>query len=117
MAPPGSGRRLRQVYPGARGQRRWARETGNLLNKLPKGPQKKARQHLQDIWMAETIKDAEKSFGFFLAAHGPKCDRATARLAKDRDALLSFHDFPAMRYIVNLRALGLNIRRCAAIAP
>ncbi len=24
---------------------------------------------------------------------------------------------PAMRYIVNLRALGLNIRRCAAIGP
>jgi hypothetical protein len=23
----------------------------------------------------------------------------------------------AMRYVVNLRALGLNIRRCAAIGP
>jgi hypothetical protein len=24
---------------------------------------------------------------------------------------------PAMRYVVNLRALGFNIRRCAAIEP
>ena len=86
---------LRQVYPGAREQRCWVHKTGNVLNKLPKGLQKKAKQHLQDIWMAETRKDAEKSFGFFLAAYGPKYDKATACLAKDRDVLLSFYDFPA----------------------
>ena len=86
---------LRQVYPGAREQRCWVHKTGNLLNKLPKGLQKKAKQHLQDIWMAETRKDAEKSFDFFLAAYGPKYDKTTACLAKDRDVLLTFYDFPA----------------------
>ena len=86
---------LRQVYPGAREQRCWVHKTGNVLNKLPKGLQKKAKQHLQDIWMAETRKDAEKSFDFFLAAYGPKYDKATACLAKDRDVLLTFYDFPA----------------------
>ena len=86
---------LRQVYPGAREQRCWLHKTGNVLNKLPKGLQKKAKQHVQDIWMAETRKDAEKAFDFFLAAYGAKYDKSTACLAKDRDVLLTFYDFPA----------------------
>ena len=32
-------------------------------------------------------------------------------------AHLRIRGMPAMRYVVNLRALSLNIRRCAAIAP
>ena len=50
---------LRQVYGAAREQRCWVHKTGNILNKLPKGLQNKAKGHLQDIWMAETRKDAE----------------------------------------------------------
>ena len=38
---------------------------------------------------------AEKAFDFFLEADGPKYDKAVACLAKDRDALLAFYDFPA----------------------
>ena len=86
---------LRQVYGAAREQRCWVHKTGNILNKLPKGRQNKAKGHLQDIWMAETRKDAETAFDFFLEAYGPKYEKATACLAKDRDALLSFYDFPA----------------------
>ena len=86
---------LRQVYGSAREQRCWVHKTGNVLNKLPKGLQNKAKQHLQDIWMAETRKEAETAFDFFLAAYGPKYDKAVACLAKDRDALLTFYDFPA----------------------
>ena len=86
---------LRQVYGAAREQRCWVHKTGNILNKLPKGLQNKAKGHLQDIWMAETRKDAETAFDFFLEAYGPKYEKATACLAKDRDALLSFYDFPA----------------------
>ena len=86
---------LREVYGSAREQRCWVHKTGNVLNKLPKGLQKKAKQHLHDIWMAETRKDAEDAFDFFLAAYGPKYDKAVACLAKDRDVLLTFYDFPA----------------------
>ena len=35
--------------------------------------------------MAETRKDAESAFDFFLEAYGPKYDKAAACLAKDRD--------------------------------
>ena len=45
--------------------------------------------------MAETRAVAEKAFDFFLEADGPKYDKAVACLAKDRDVLLAFYDFPA----------------------
>lgn len=77
----------------AREQCCWVHKTGNVLNKLPKGLQKKAKSHLQDIWMAETRKDAETAFDFFLEAYGPKYDKATACLAKDRDVLLTFGSY------------------------
>ena len=86
---------LREVYGETREQRCWVHKTGNVLNKLPKGLQNKAKQHLQDIWMAETRKAAERAFDFFLEAYGPKYDKAVACLAKDRDVLLTFYDFPA----------------------
>jgi transposase-like protein len=41
-----------------RSQRCWVHKTANVLNKLPKSQQPKARQALQEIWMAETKKDA-----------------------------------------------------------
>ena len=70
-------------------------KTANVLNKLPKSVQPRAKQHLQDIWMAETRAVAEKAFDFFLEVYGPKYDKAVACLAKDRDVLLAFYDFPA----------------------
>ena len=39
--------------------------------------------------------DAGRAFDFFLEAYGAKYDKAVACLAKDRDCLLSFYDFPA----------------------
>ncbi len=45
--------------------------------------------------MAETKQDAEKAFDFFLEAYRAKYDKAVACLAKDRDVLLAFYDFPA----------------------
>ena len=70
-------------------------KTANVLNKLPKSIQPRAKQHLQEIWMAETRAAAEKAYDFFLEAYGPKYDKAVACLEKDRDVLLSFYDFPA----------------------
>ena len=86
---------LREVYGTTREQRCLVHKTANVLNKLPKSVQPRAKQHLQDIWMAETRAVAEKAFDFFLEAYGPKYDKAVACLAKDRDVLLAFYDFPA----------------------
>ena len=70
-------------------------KTANVLNKLPKSQQPKAKRSLQEIWMAETSKDAEAAFDAFIAAYMPKYDKAAKCLAKDRQALLAFYDLPA----------------------
>ena len=86
---------VRESHGTTREQRCWLHKTGNVLNKLPKSLQAKAKGHLQDIWLAETKDRAEKAFDFFLEAYGAKYDKATACLAKDRAVLLTFYDFPA----------------------
>jgi putative transposase len=86
---------LRQVYGPTREQRCWVHKTANVLNKLPKSLQGKAKSHLQDIWMAETKADAEEAFDFFIKAYGAKYDKAVECLTKDRDRLLTFYDVPA----------------------
>jgi len=86
---------LREVFGETREQRCWVHKIGNVLNAMPKSLQPKAKGHLQDIWMAETKKDAEAAFDFFVEAYGTKYDKAVGKLVKDRDVLLTFYDFPA----------------------
>jgi putative transposase len=50
------------VWPKTRAQRCWVHKTANVLNKLPKSQQPKAKRALQEIWMAETKKDALAAF-------------------------------------------------------
>jgi putative transposase len=86
---------LGEVWPTTREQRCWVHKTANVLNKLPKSQQPKAKRSLQEIWMAETSKDAEAAFDAFIGAYELKYDKAAECLAKDRQALLAFYDFPA----------------------
>jgi transposase-like protein len=86
---------LRQVYGRTDEQRCWVHKTANVLNKMPKSLQPKAKGRLQDIWMAETRSNAEKAFDFFQEAYGAKYDKAVECLTKDRECLLTFYDFPA----------------------
>jgi putative transposase len=86
---------LAEVWPKTREQRCWVHKTANVLNKLPKSPQTKAKRALQDIWMAETRKDAEAACDAFIAAYSLKYEKAVECVRKDRDALLAFYDFPA----------------------
>ena len=86
---------LREVYGTTREQRCWVHKTANVLNKLPNPVQPRAKQQLQEIWMAETREAAEKAFDFFLDAYGAKYEKAAACLEKDRDVLLAFYNLPA----------------------
>ena len=86
---------LREVFATTREQRCWVHKTMNVLNALPKSVQSKAKAHLHDIWQAETRAAASAAFDFFVEAYGVKWDKAVAKLVKDRDALLTFYDFPA----------------------
>ena len=86
---------LEEVWPKTRGQRCWVHKTANVLNKLPKSLQAKAKRALQDIWMAETRTDALVAFDAFVETYGVTYDKAVACLVKNREALLAFYDFPA----------------------
>ena len=86
---------IEEVWPKTRGQRCWVHKTANVLNKLPKSQHSRAKRALQEIWMAETKKDALVAFDAFVETWGVKYDKAVQCVTKDRDALLAFYDFPA----------------------
>jgi putative transposase len=84
-----------EVWPRTREQRCWVHKTANVLNKLPKSQQPKAKRALQEIWMAETKVQAVTAFGAFIESYQVKYEKAADCLAKDRDALLAFYELPA----------------------
>jgi len=86
---------MRQVWGTTREQRCWVHKTSNVLDKMPKGVQPKAKAALHDIYMAETKAEAERAFDLFVATYEAKYPKATECLAKDRGELLTFYDFPA----------------------
>ena len=86
---------LGKVYDTTRWQRCWVHKTANILNKLPKSLQAKAKQKLHQIWMADNKAEAEKNFDAFIQTYEAKYPKATDCLKKDRNVLLTFYDFPA----------------------
>ncbi len=90
---------LAQVWSNTKTQRCWVHKTGNVLNKMPKAVQPKAKQALHQVWMAETREAAERAFDAFLSTYGAKYPKATRCLAKDRKVLLTFYDFPAEHWV------------------
>jgi transposase-like protein len=84
-----------EIWPTTREQRCWVHKTANVLAKLPKSQQPKAKRALQEIWMAETKADAEAAFDAFIESYQVKYEKAAECLNKDRDVLLTFYDFPA----------------------
>lgn len=86
---------IEEVWPKTRGQRCWVHKTANVLNKLPKSQQPKAKRALHEIWMAETRNAAEAAFDAFVETYAVKYDKAVGCLSKDRTTLLAFYDFPA----------------------
>ncbi len=90
---------LRQVFPTTREQRCWVHKTANVLDKLPKAQQPKAKARLHDIWQAETKAAAEKALDLFVATCEAKYAKAVSCLVKDRAELLVFYDFPAQHWI------------------
>ena len=85
----------RKVWPATREQRCWVHKTANVLAKLPKSLQSKAKARLHGIWQAETSASAEHAFDSFVEDFEAKYPKAVECLTKDRDVLLAFYDFPA----------------------
>jgi putative transposase len=90
---------LGKIYPETQHQRCWVHKTANVLNKLPKSMQPKVKASLHEIWMASTRDEAYKAFDNALDLYSAKYPKAMACLAKDKEELLAFYDFPAEHWI------------------
>jgi len=90
---------LPQVYPTTREQRCWVHKTANVLDKMHKRVQGKAKEMLHAIWMAPTRAEGHKAFDAFAEMFEAKYPAAVECLKKDREVLLAFYDFPAEHWI------------------
>ena len=88
---------VRDVWPQTAAQRDWFHKLGNVLDKLQKRLQPTAKRALHDILAAETREQAEEHLDTFVAEYEATYPKAAACLATDREALLTFFAFPAVR--------------------
>ncbi|MEZ4647310.1 MAG: IS256 family transposase [Candidatus Eisenbacteria bacterium] len=85
----------RSVWPKTKGQRCWVHRLANVLDKLPKRLQGRAKRMLHEVMNAESRKDAEACLVSFEEEFGAKYPKAVASLRRDEELLLTFYDFPA----------------------
>lgn len=88
-----------EVWAETRIQRCWFHKTGNVLDKLPKALQAKAKGMLHDQYLAPTREDAFTAFDLFVESFGAKYPKAVDCLVKDKDDLFAFYDFPAAHWL------------------
>jgi len=86
---------LEEVSPTTRHQRCTVHKTANVLDKLPKSGQPAAKSDRREIWAAPDRATAQAAITTFADKYCAKYERAVTCLTKDRDALLTFYDFPA----------------------
>jgi transposase-like protein len=90
---------LREVYPETREQRCWVHKIANILDAVPKSIQPKVKAALHDVMNAEHKEAADLAVDRFVENYGAKYPKATGKLLKDREVLLTHFDFPAEHWI------------------
>lgn len=90
---------VREVWPETRAQRDWVHRIGNVLDKLPKRLQPKAKAALKEIMNAPNRDAAEEEIERFRDAYGAKYPKAVEALTRNQDELLTFYDFPAEHWL------------------
>lgn len=90
---------LRESYPDTKEQRCWVHKTANILDKMPKSVQDKAKEKIHDIYLAPTREQALVAYNSFLSLYGKKFPQACECLVKDKDVLFTFYDFPAEHWV------------------
>lgn len=86
---------LREVFPETREERCWVHKIANVLDKLPKTLQPKAKGALHEMMNAPTKADCEKLMKTFVADYEQKYPKATKALLSEADKLTTHFDFPA----------------------
>lgn len=90
---------LREVYPETQEQRCWVHKIANVLDKLPKRLQPRAKMMLHEIMRAPDRHSAEEEIERFVEDFEARYPKATDCLTKNQETLLTFFDFPAQHWI------------------
>jgi len=83
------------VWPETRHARDWCHKLGNVLDKLPKRLQPRAKALLREAMYADTREHAQEAIASFAEEYEAKYPKAVQCLRKDEEALLVHFDFPA----------------------
>jgi len=86
---------LREEFPETIEQRCWVHKTANILDKMPKSVQPRAKVHIRNMYLAPTKEEAFKAYNHFLSQYQAKYEKACDCLKKDKGSLFAFYDFPA----------------------
>ncbi len=86
---------IQEEFPATNHQLCWVHKTCNVLDKLPKSLQGKAKTMIHDIYLAPTKMDANNSFDVFIEEFEAKYPKAVDCMRKHRDRLLEFYNYPA----------------------
>lgn len=86
---------VRDVWPETKDQLCWVHKIANVLDKLPKGIQPRAKRALHAMMYAESKAACSTEIDKFVDEYGAKYPKAVASLVDNRDRLLTFLDFPA----------------------
>jgi putative transposase len=88
-----------EVWPETREQRCWVHRLANVLDKLPRRLQPKAKRALHEIMNASTRAEAKAALVTFATDYRAKYPKAVASLERDHEKLFTFFDFPAEHWI------------------
>ena len=69
-------RALEEKFPQTREQRCWVHKTANILDKLPKRIQPRAKTLIHQMYLAATRKDALEAYERFSAEYQAQCPKA-----------------------------------------
>jgi transposase-like protein len=86
---------VREIWPETRHARDWCHKLGNVLDKLPKRLQPRAKKLLHEAMYAATRDDARDAIDRFVDEHEAKYPKAAECLRDDQELLLTHFDFPA----------------------
>ena len=90
---------LREEFPSVKEQRCWVHKTANILDKMPKNIQSRAKEKIHEMYLSATRKEALESYEQFIQLYDKKFPKACECLKKDKDILFTFYDFPAEHWI------------------
>lgn len=90
---------LDEVFPQTKRQRCWVHKTANILDKMPKSIQGKAKSMIHEMYMAEKEEDALKAYDHFISVYQDKYPKAVGCLTKDKTDLFTFYGFPGIHWI------------------